>query len=53
MVGSTLLYIFKRCTDLFLFHDANYICSQAPRGCLKSHLLHNLVISNTLSFLEY
>jgi len=50
MVGSTLLYIFKRYTNLFLFHDADYICSQTPRGCLKSHLLHNLVISSSLSF---
>lgn len=34
----------------FLFHDADYICSQTPRGCLKSHLLHNLDISTLQVF---
>lgn len=51
-VRSALSCIFKRRTDLFLFHDADYIDSQTPRGCLKFQLLHKLVISNLSSFVE-
>lgn len=42
--GIYITVLFKK-VYRFLFHDVDYVWSQTPRGCLKSHLLHNLDIS--------
>lgn len=41
--GIYITVLFKK-VYRFLFHDADYVRSQTPWGCLKSHLLHSLDI---------